>query len=165
MWRRNCPGMILKHFLWLNEVKWTSLFNEYQAYNGYNDDVFSFYIAYNDGVFYFKFLLLQLEKAINAVGNVEVWLMELLKQAQWSLHVVIRDCSIIIRDPSFNLMDFFNTNPAQVSLFHDSERFNYLLTLWSLNFIQQTKNREEEKQYKSTCNWNSKKREWTSGRE
>ena len=42
--------------------------------------------------------------------------MDLLVQAQWSLHVVIRDASVIIKDPSFNLMDFLNSFPAQVTL-------------------------------------------------
>lgn len=49
--------------------------------------------------------------------------MELLTQAQWSLHVVIRDASVIIRDPSFNLMDFLNSFPAQVRNFIFSANF------------------------------------------
>lgn len=43
-----------------------------------------------------------------------MWLLDLLNGAQWSLHVVIRDAAISIKDPSFEMMNFFNTFPSQV---------------------------------------------------
>ena len=52
---------------------------------------------------------------MQAKGNVEIWLKDLLEQAQWSLHVVIRDASLSIQDPTFDMMNFFNSFPAQVS--------------------------------------------------
>ena len=52
---------------------------------------------------------------MQAKGNVEIWLKDLLEQAQWSLHVVIRDASVSIQDPTFDMMNFFNSFPAQVS--------------------------------------------------
>ena len=54
---------------------------------------------------------------MHAKGNVEVWLMDLLKQAQWSLHVVIREAAVSVKDPSFDMMNFFNTFASQVLLF------------------------------------------------
>eukprot|EP00111_Clytia_hemisphaerica_P005698 TCONS_00016530-protein len=57
-----------------------------------------------------------LEKPIQAKGNVEMWLLDLLNGAQHSLHVVIRDAAISIKDPSFEMMNFFNTFPSQVGL-------------------------------------------------
>ena len=69
------------------------------------------YSNYNNNVF---LCFLQLEKPIQAKGNVEMWLLELLNGAQWSLHVVIRDAAVAIKDPSFEMMNFFNTFPSQV---------------------------------------------------
>ena len=43
-----------------------------------------------------------------------MWLLELLNGAQWSLHVVIRDAAVAIKDPAFEMMNFFNTFPSQV---------------------------------------------------
>ena len=40
--------------------------------------------------------------------------MELLKQAQWSLHVVIRESSVLVKEPSFDMRNFLNSFPAQV---------------------------------------------------
>ena len=65
-----------------------------------------------DEVVIFGFV--QLERAVYAKGNVELWLMDLLKQAQWSLHVVIREASVIVKDPSFDIKNFLNSSPAQV---------------------------------------------------
>ena len=50
-----------------------------------------------------------------AQGNVEVWLGALLKEALNSLHVIVRQASVAIQDPSFDLMDFENSFPAQVN--------------------------------------------------
>ena len=47
---------------------------------------------------------IQLESAVLAQGNVEMWLGQLLQQAMDSLHGVIRDASVAIASPSFELL-------------------------------------------------------------
>jgi len=59
---------------------------------------------------------MQLDKPIQAKGNVELWLLDLLNGAQWSLHIVIRDAAVAIKDPAFEMMNFFNTFASQVCL-------------------------------------------------
>ncbi|XP_077975281.1 dynein axonemal heavy chain 8-like [Styela clava] len=59
---------------------------------------------------------IMLEKPVVAKGNVEIWLGDLLNQQQGSLHGVIRDASIQIVDPSFQLHPFLDSAPAQVGL-------------------------------------------------
>ena len=48
-----------------------------------------------------------LESNVKAQGNVEVWLGELLHQAQISLHAVIREAALGIQSPSFQLLGKF----------------------------------------------------------
>ena len=50
-----------------------------------------------------------------AQGNVEVWLGSLMTMAQKSLHNVIRQAHFAIGDANFQLLEFLNTFPAQVS--------------------------------------------------
>lgn len=57
----------------------------------------------------------QLETPVNAKGNVEVWLGELLREQMKSLHGVIRDAFRTISTPEFELMGFLNEFPAQVN--------------------------------------------------
>ena len=59
---------------------------------------------------------ISLEKPVMAQGNVETWLGELLRESMGSLHAVIRDCSVAIDSPNFQLLDFANSYPAQVSI-------------------------------------------------
>ena len=51
---------------------------------------------------------------MKADGNVEVWLMSLMKMAHYSLHVVIRTAAIAIGDSGFDIMEFLDMFAAQV---------------------------------------------------
>ena len=50
-----------------------------------------------------------------AQGNVEIWLGKLLKMSLQSVHCVIHNAMVAIRDPNFDLLEFLNSYPAQVS--------------------------------------------------
>lgn len=58
----------------------------------------------------------KLESAVIAKGNVEVWIGDLLREQQKSLHGVIRDAWRNIITPEFELMGFLANFPAQVKL-------------------------------------------------
>ena len=62
-------------------------------------------------------LLFKLEKEIMAKGNVELWLGELLVIQQKSLHGVIKEGSIVVADPQFEMMGFLDKYIAQVAFF------------------------------------------------
>ena len=51
-----------------------------------------------------------------AQGNVELWLGKLLRMSLQSVHCVIRNAIVAIRDPNFDLLEFLNSYPAQVSV-------------------------------------------------
>ncbi|XP_076310266.1 dynein axonemal heavy chain 8-like [Tachypleus tridentatus] len=59
---------------------------------------------------------IMLEKSIMAKGNVEIWLGELLKTQQRSLHGIIRECYQALDDSDFKLIPFLKKYIAQVSL-------------------------------------------------
>jgi len=50
------------------------------------------------------------------MGNVEVWLGELLQQQMKALHTIIRLASQFINDQEFQLLAFLNESIAQVLL-------------------------------------------------
>ena len=56
----------------------------------------------------------QLEKPVMAQGNVEIWLGKLLNMALRSVHSVIRNATVAIKDPNFELLEFLSSYPAQV---------------------------------------------------
>jgi len=56
------------------------------------------------------------------VGNVEVWLGQLLKSQRHSLHGLIRMCSQFINDQEFNLLQYLNEAIAQVRMLRAGER-------------------------------------------
>ena len=59
---------------------------------------------------------MELDKAVMAQGNVEIWLGTLLNGVKMSIHSVVRTSSQAIEDPSFNLLDFLANSVSQVGL-------------------------------------------------
>uniref|UniRef100_F6PHB9 AAA+ ATPase domain-containing protein n=1 Tax=Ciona intestinalis TaxID=7719 RepID=F6PHB9_CIOIN len=59
---------------------------------------------------------IMLEKQVVAKGNVEIWLGDLLREQQNSLHAVIRDAAIQLSDAGFQIHPYLETAPAQVGL-------------------------------------------------
>ena len=57
----------------------------------------------------------QLDKSVQARGNVEVWLGDLLTMQQSSLHSVIREANMLINEPNFDLLPFLRDFIAQVT--------------------------------------------------
>lgn len=65
--------------------------------------------------------MIKLEKEVLAFGGVEIWLGELMKQQQLSLHGVIRDVSVALEDPELTLLEILEKFIAQVG-FHASRK-------------------------------------------
>lgn len=61
--------------------------------------------------------MIHLEKAVRAEGSVETWLTQLLVTSQTSLHAIIRQAYTTVNDMNFNMLQFLDKVPAQVS-FH-----------------------------------------------
>ena len=60
---------------------------------------------------------IKLDRFVMAQGNVEDWLNSLLKMSHHSVHTIIRQAFYAITDSSeFDIMDFLNNFPAQVSV-------------------------------------------------
>nr|XP_018669928.1 dynein heavy chain 5, axonemal-like isoform X1 [Ciona intestinalis]XP_026692815.1 dynein heavy chain 5, axonemal-like isoform X1 [Ciona intestinalis] len=59
---------------------------------------------------------IDLEKFVMAQGNVEVWLGNLLKAVQNSIHCIIRQAFYGIEDSAFKMLEFQSMFPAQVGL-------------------------------------------------
>ena len=53
---------------------------------------------------------------MKAEGNVETWLMMLMKAAHHSLHAVIRTAAMAVQDSGFQLLEFLSMFPAQVTV-------------------------------------------------
>ncbi|XP_076466904.1 dynein axonemal heavy chain 5-like [Babylonia areolata] len=58
----------------------------------------------------------ELDEPVNAQGNVEVWLGDLLRVGRRSMHSIIRAAAVAITDQGFNLLEFENTFPSQIGL-------------------------------------------------
>lgn len=59
--------------------------------------------------------MIHLEKAVRAEGSVETWLTQLLVTSQTSLHAIIRQAYTTVNDINFNMLQFLEKVPAQVS--------------------------------------------------
>ncbi|XP_076818600.1 dynein axonemal heavy chain 5-like isoform X2 [Clavelina lepadiformis] len=59
---------------------------------------------------------IDLVQHVLAEGNVEIWLQHLLDKSRLSVHGIIRTAYMAIQDPSFMLINFLNTFPAQVGV-------------------------------------------------
>jgi dynein heavy chain len=59
---------------------------------------------------------MELDKAVMAQGNVEVWLGTLLNGVKGTIHAVIRTASKALEDPGFSLLDFLANSVSQVGL-------------------------------------------------
>ena len=58
--------------------------------------------------------------------------------AKKSVHAVIRNAAVTIKDPNFDLIDFLNTYPAQVSEEREGERereYSYYIFLFITYFF------------------------------
>ena len=80
-----------------------------------------------------------------AQGNVETWLGDLQKSARHSLHKIIRDASVALQDPQFNILEFLQGFAAQVGLLG-------IQMLWTLESEQALIAAKNDKKIMQTTN-------------
>ncbi|XP_041462810.1 dynein heavy chain 5, axonemal-like [Lytechinus variegatus] len=83
---------------------------------------------------------------VNAQGNVEVWLGDLLKTVKKSIHTVIRTSYIALQDKeNFNLIEYENTYAAQVGLLG-------IQMIWTRDSEEALKNARSDRKIMATTN-------------
>ncbi|XP_076449104.1 dynein axonemal heavy chain 5-like [Babylonia areolata] len=87
----------------------------------------------------------ELERPVRADGNVEVWLMNLMLQAQASLHGVIRSAAMSIQDSSLRIIEFLESTIAQVGLLA-------IQMIWTRDATEALQNAKFDKKVMSTTN-------------
>ncbi|XP_033111994.1 dynein heavy chain 5, axonemal-like [Anneissia japonica] len=89
---------------------------------------------------------IDLDAPVNAQGNVEIWLGELLKTIRHSIHGIIRTAYIAIQDKeNFKLIEFENTYAAQIGLLG-------IQMLWTRDSEEALKNARSDKKIMGTTN-------------
>ncbi|XP_077977872.1 dynein axonemal heavy chain 5-like isoform X2 [Glandiceps talaboti] len=89
---------------------------------------------------------IDLDRSVNAQGNVEVWLSELLASIRHSIHSIIRTAAVAIGDKeNFKTIEFQGTYPAQVGLLG-------LQMIWTRDSEEALKNARADKKIMATTN-------------
>ncbi|XP_039266995.2 dynein axonemal heavy chain 8-like [Styela clava] len=88
---------------------------------------------------------IDLEKAIVAQGNVEIWLGSLLNEIKRSVHGVIRQAFFGIEDTAFKMLEFQNIFPAQIGLLG-------IQMIWTRDSEKALKNAKSDKKIMQTTN-------------
>ncbi|KFQ24224.1 Dynein heavy chain 8, axonemal, partial [Merops nubicus] len=86
-----------------------------------------------------------LDTPVIAQGPVELWLQDLLRVQQISLHGIIRAAYYQISDPEYQLLNFLNQFPAQVGLLG-------IQMLWTHDSEEALKNAKEDKKIMQVTN-------------
>ncbi|XP_053918562.1 dynein axonemal heavy chain 8 isoform X2 [Cuculus canorus] len=86
-----------------------------------------------------------LDTPVLAKGPVELWLQDLLRVQQTSLHGIIRTAYYQITDPEYQLVDFVNHFPAQVGLLG-------IQMLWTCDSEEALQNAEEDRRIMQVTN-------------
>ncbi|KAL7987444.1 hypothetical protein Chor_006363 [Crotalus horridus] len=95
-----------------------------------------------------------LDTPVNAKGPVELWLLDLLKMQQSSLHCVIRGAFYQISDPSFQLLNFLYHFPAQAILPSKGDKVGLLgiQMLWTHDSEEALTNAKDDRKIMSVTN-------------